>query len=152
MSAPNAWIVVGLGYCVMYAVLVPLLGGNAQAYLLAGNVGLLVPPLVALVAVLWRRRDWLGCQLVFWNAMAGWAALWLVAQLGFSVDEVLLGQPRPWFGWHILLQLTAGAMPLVALIARPHRGLRPESATTTAIDVWILGAALGFLCWSVIMA
>lgn len=64
----------------------------------------------------------------------------------------MLGQPRPWFGWHILLQLTAGALPLIALLARPHRGLRRESATTTAIDVWILDVVLGFMCWSVIMA
>ena len=152
MSKPNAWIAFGLGYCVTYAVLVSLLGANAQAYLLVGNIGLLVPPLAALVAVLRRRREWLGCHVVFWDAIAGWAALWLIGQIGFSVDEVVLGQPRPWFGWHTLLQLTAGALPLIALLARPHRGLRQESATTTAIDVWILDVVLGFMCWSVIMA
>ena len=55
MSRPNAWIAVGLGYCVAYAALVPLLAVNANAYLLGGTMkwvrtkhGERIPPLRAL--------------------------------------------------------------------------------------------------------
>ena len=151
MSKPDAWIAFGLGYCVVYAVLVSVSGADARTHLLVGNIGLLVPPAAALVAVLRRRREWLGSHLVFWDAVAGWAALWLIGQAGWFTDEVIRARFLPWFKWPVLLQLTASALPLAGLIARPHQGRRLESASTTAIDVWVLDVVFGFLCWSVIM-
>ena len=125
---------------------------DVSASLLPVHAAALLPPLAVLILVLRRRREWLGCHLVFWDAIAVSAACGLIAQAGWLVDEVAFGQTHPLFVWHTLIRLTAGMVPLIALIARPHRGLRLASATTTAIDVWIITVMSGFMLWSSVLA
>ena len=125
---------------------------DASVLLLPAHAAALLPPLAVLILVLRRRPQWLGCHLVFWDAIAAWAALTLLGHAGWLLDEAVFGNAHPWFAWHTLVRLTGGMLPLIALLARPHRGLRLESATTTAIDVWIITVMLGFMLWSAVLA
>jgi len=146
------WAITGVVYAAAYAVLVFALRDHSGARLIVGNVALLLPPIAPLIAILRRRRDWHGRQAVFWGAIAAWPALWLIGQIGWSVDEVLLSTNQPWFKWHIILQLSGSALPFIALVAWPHRGVRSASAMTAAIDIAVLGFLAGFLYWSLIIA
>lgn len=146
------WALAGLVYAGAYVAFVLALGERQHARLLVGNAALLLPPIVPIVVLAARRRQWIGRQAVFWAAIAAWPVLWLVGQIGWSVDEVLRTMPLPWFKWHIVLQLCGSALPLIALVAWPHRGARPETALTAAIDVAVLACLTGFLYWSLIIA
>ena len=143
---------VGLVYAALYAAAIAALGGQPHARLLVGNVALLLPPLAPLVVVVRRRADWKGRQRSFFNAIAWWAALWLVGQIGWFVTEVFAGQLQPWFHWHVVLQLTGSALPLIAIVAWPHRGARTETAATVRIDIAVLTFLICFLYWSLIIA
>jgi PAS domain S-box-containing protein len=146
------WAVAGSVYAGLYVGLVLALGENYHARLLVGNAALLIPPIVPLAVMYSRRGQWKGRQAVFWAAIAAWPALWLAGQVGWSIDEVLRGVPLPWFKWPIVLQLCGSALPLIALVAWPHRGSHPETAGTAAIDVAVLAFLTGFLYWSLIIA
>jgi PAS domain S-box-containing protein len=146
------WAVAGLVYAAAYAVAIAALGSQPHARLLLGNVALLVPPAIPL-AIVWRRRAvWAGRQSVFFAALAAWAALWLVGQFGWFITEVGRGEPQPWFHWYIVLQLCGSALPLIAIVAWPHRGVRVETAATAAIDIAVLTFLTGFFYWSLIIA
>src|SRR4029077_2720503 len=58
----------------------------------------------------------------------------------------------PWFKWHVLLHLCGSALPLIALVAWPHRPAPEETAITVAIDITVLVFLTGFLYWSLIIA
>jgi hypothetical protein len=146
------WAIAGLVYAGACAALMTRLAGHESARLVAGNVALLLPPLATLYAVAARWRDWRGRQAVFWGAIAAWAALWFVGQIGWSADELLRAMPTPWFKWHIILQLSGSALPLIALVAWPHRPAPEETAVTIAIDVAVLTFLTAFLYWSLIIA
>jgi PAS domain S-box-containing protein len=146
------WASAGILYAGLYAGLVLALGENHHARLLIGNAALLVPPMIPIAVMLSRRGQWRGRQAVFWAAIAAWPVLWLAGQIGWSIDEVLRGVPLPWFKWPIVLQLCGSALPLIALVAWPHRGSHPETADTAAIDVAVLVFLTGFLYWSLIIA
>jgi PAS domain S-box-containing protein len=145
------WAVVGLVYAAAYVVLILALGDRGHARLLVGNVALLVPPFAPIIAMLSRRGHWRGPQLVFWAAIVAWPILWLIGQFGWSFDEVFRAVPLPWFKWHIILQLCGSALPLIALVAWPHR-THGESAVTAAVDIVVLVFLAGFLYWSLIIA
>src|SRR5215467_14212521 len=139
------WAVAGLVYAAVYVAALWALGDHAHARLLLANMALLVPPLVPL-AVIWRRRhDWAGRQRVFFAAIAAWPLLWSVGQVSWTIDEVFLSTPLPWFTWHTILQLSGSALPLIAIVAWPHRGARTETAVTSAIDIAVLMFLTGFL-------
>lgn len=146
------WAVAGLVYAGAYAALTAVLAGDPHARVLLGNVALLLSPIPPLCVIARRRRDWHGRQLVFFGALAAGTALWLVGQLLWAFDEVVRGTPLPWFHWYILLQLCGSAMPLIAIVAWPHRGARAETATTAAVDIAVLVFLTGFLYWSLIIA
>jgi PAS domain S-box-containing protein len=146
------WALAGLVYCGTYAALVAALGDRTSARLLVGNAALLLPPIVPLAVILWRRDDWRGRQAVFFGTIAAWAALWLIGQIAWAFDEVVRSAPLPWFKWHIILQLSGSALPLIAIVAWPHRGTRSETALTAAIDIAVLVSLTGFLYWSLIIA
>lgn len=146
------WAVAGLVYAGAYAALTAVLAGAPHARVLLGNVALLLSPLAPLYVIVRRRRDWHGRQLVFFGALAAGAGLWLTGQLLWAFDEVVRATPLPWFHWYILLQLCGSAMPLIAIVAWPHRGARTETATTAAIDIAVLVFLTGFLYWSLIIA
>src|SRR5262245_15013470 len=146
------WAIVGLVYAGVYVATVFALGDRAHARTLVGNVALLIPPLVPIAVMLSRHGDWRGRQAVFWAAIAAWPMLWLAGQIGWSADEVLRAVPLPWFRWHIILQLCGSALPLIALVAWPHRGAQEDSAVTAAVDIIVLVFLAGFLYWSLIIA
>ena len=146
------WAIGGLAFCGLYAALVWALGDRTHARLLVGNAALLLPPFVPLAVIIRRRAAWYGRQAVFFAAIAAWAAMWLIGQVGWATDEVLRTMPLPWFKWHIILQLSGSALPLVAIVAWPHRGPRSETALTAALDIAVLVSLIGFLYWSLIIA
>src|SRR5262249_12016135 len=146
------WAVIGLVYAAAYAALMTSLADQPQLRVVLGNVGLRLPPLAPIAVLARRRADWRGRQAVFWGAIFAWAAIWLVGQLAWASDELLRAQLLPWFKWPIILQLCASALPLIALVAWPHRAAPDETAVTGALDIAVLGFLAGFLYWCLIIA
>ena len=146
------WALAGLIYAGAYVAVVLALGDREHARLIVGNVGLLLPPLAPIAVMLSRRGQWQGRQAVFWATIGAWPVLWLIGQIGWFVDEVFRSMPLPWFKWHIILQLSGSALPLIALVAWPHRGKQGESAVTVAVDIVVLEFLTAFLYWSLIIA
>jgi PAS domain S-box-containing protein len=146
------WAVAGLVYAVACAAVMAQLADAETARLVAGNIALLLPPLALLYVLATRRHAWRGRQAVFWGAFAAWSVLWFAGSLGWAADELLLATPLPWFKWHIVLQLSGSALPLIALVAWPHRSAPEIPAVTVAIDVAVLVLLTGFLYWSLIIA
>jgi len=144
------WAIAGVVYAVAYAAIVTVLPDPAR--LVAGNIGLLLSPLSLLFVLVRRRGAWRGRQAVFFAALGAWAALWFIGQMAWAYDELLASTPLPWFKWHIVLQLCGSALPLIALVAWPHRDGAPETAITVALDIAVLGFLTGFLYWSLIIA
>jgi signal transduction histidine kinase len=146
------WAVAGLAYVALYSALIVAVGTREPARVIVGNIGLLLPPLAPLAVLIWRRGAWHGRQAVFWGAIGAWAALWFIGQIGWAADELFRATPLPWFKWHIILQLSGSALPLIALVAWPHRPAAAERATTVALDIAVLVFLTGFLYWSLIIA
>jgi PAS domain S-box-containing protein len=146
------WALAGLVYAGVYAGLMMLLADQEQARLVIGNLALLLAPLAPLFVIASRRRIWRGREAVFWGAIAAGAALWFAGQIGWTSDEVFRASLLPWFRWHIILQLAGSALPLIALVAWPHRPAPDETAITLAIDVAALVFLTAFLYWSLIIA
>src|SRR5262245_16203959 len=146
------WGVAGIAYAAAYIAIVVALGDHEQARLIVGALGLFIPPFAPIIVMLSRRGDWRGRQTVFWAAIVAWPVLWLIGQAGWSYDELVNAIPLPWFRWHIILQLCGSALPLIALVAWPHRGTRSETAVTAALDIVVLVLLTGFLYWCLIIA
>ncbi len=138
------WLIAGLAYAAAYAAVVSLLGGAATARLWVGNIGLLLPPLVPIAIVLVRRRGWTGHHRVFWDAIAAGAALWLAGQIPWAISELFLQLPLSFLDWVVVPQLCGSLMPLLALVAWPHRGPRPETTLTAVLDVYALVGLAAF--------
>jgi len=146
------WAIAGLVYAGVYAALMTGLSGHDGARLLAGNIALLLPPLAPLYVLITRRRAWRGRQAVFWGAIAAGAAVWWVGQLFWSVDELLRSVPLPWMQWHMVLKLGGSALPVIALVAWPHRPAEAESTITVTLDITVLAFLTSFLYWCLIVA
>src|SRR5262249_33204801 len=146
------WAIAGVVYAVAYVALTIALSDAGATRTLAGNIGLLLPPLALIAAVVRRRDAWRGRQAVFWGAIGAWALLWLIGQIVWATDEVFLATPLPWFRWPIIMQLCASALPLIALVAWPHRSVDREKATAIVLDIAVLVFLTGFLYWSLIIA
>ena len=146
------WAIAGLVYAGVYAALMTGLADQPAARVLAGNVALLIPPLAPLFVIARRRRVWRGRQAAFWGAIAAGAALWWVGQLFWSVDEVLRAVPLPWLQWHMVLKLGGSALPIIALVAWPHRSAEAEQTITVTLDITVLAFLTCFLYWCLIVA
>ena len=146
------WAIAGLVYIGVYAALVTGLADRETLRLVVGNIALLLPPLAPLYVLATRRHAWRGRQAVFWGAIGAWALIWLIGQMTWASEELLAATLLPWFKWPIILQLCASAIPLVALVAWPHRGVGAETAMTVALDIVALVFLTGFLYWSLIIA
>ncbi len=146
------WAVTGLVYAGAYAALVTALADAGWTRTLVGNIGLLLPPFSLMTALVRRRRDWHGRQAVFWGAIGAWAVLWFAGQVAWASDELFRASLLPWFKWPIIIQLCASALPLLALVAWPHRGVLAETTITAALDIAVLIFLSGFLYWSLIIA
>jgi PAS domain S-box-containing protein len=145
------WGLVGVVYAAVYAFVASRLG-NDRARLLVGNLVLLVPPIVTIGVIVSRRRDWAGRQRLFWFTIAAGAALWLSGELVWANEELGRSHLLPWFRWFIVIQLCGSALPLIALVAMPHRGPRSETTATAAIDICALAGLTAFLYWTLIIA
>jgi hypothetical protein len=126
--------VVGLIAVAGYAVAGWLLGGHPSARALVGNIALTLSAALAVAIIVWRQRSWAGCQRLFWNTTAIGVALWIIGHVGWVVD-VYKDEPLPWLKWHTVFSLCGGIAPLIALLARPHRGIRPNSPVIVGIDL-----------------
>ena len=135
---------VGLAYLGVYAFVGWALGAYPYARSIFGVVGVAIAALAVVVVVLARRRNWSGCQRIFWNIIAIGMALWLVGHAGWAYDA-LVRHETTWLGWHTLFTLCGSICPLLALVARPHRGIRTESVPEVGFDVASYGLLALFI-------
>ena len=68
-----------------------------------------------------------------------------ISQLGWTVDEIMMGRTTSWLGWHAVFALFGAVAPLLALLAQPHRGPRERVTATTAVDLAGIAVLTGFL-------
>src|SRR3954468_14813125 len=146
------WAIIGLVYAGAYVALTTALAAQPATRLVIGNIALLLPPLAPIAVLIGRRGAWRGRQAVFWGAIFAWAVVWLSGQLVWASDELLRASLLPWFKWPIILQLCASALPLIALVAWPHRGPDEQATVAVALDITVLVLVTGFLYWSLIIA
>jgi PAS domain S-box-containing protein len=132
-----------VAYLVVYVAIGKALAGLPTPLSIFGAVGLLLPALAVPAVVLWRRREWHGCQRLFWDTIAIGMVLWAIGHAGWAYGEIVLRRPS-WLQWHTLFSLCGGAAPLIALLARPHRGVRAWVASRTALDITSCGVLLAF--------
>ena len=124
----------GVFYLLAYVALSWVFRADPRAQSIYGNIGILLPPIAVCFVILRRRHRWLGHQRLFWDAFLAGMALWILGHLGWAYGEFELNRPA-WVQWHTMFSLCGGMLPLVALIARPHRGAREETAGATAVDL-----------------
>jgi PAS domain S-box-containing protein len=138
------YLLIGLGYLALYAVGGWALRGHPLALSVFGNVGLLLPPIAVCAIILRRRSRWDGCQRLFWDTIAISIGLWIIGHFGWAFDEIFLGR-RSWLQWHTVFSLCGGIGPLIALLARPHRGVRGDAAGTVGLALASYGLLAVFL-------
>jgi PAS domain S-box-containing protein len=125
---------VAAAYVLVYVALGWALAGYPSVHRAFGLIAILIPPVFTVATIARRRREWRGCQRLFWDVMGIGLCLWMVGHFGWAYGEIVLEQPS-WLQWHTLFSLVGGTGALLALIARPHRGVRPEAVSRTALDV-----------------
>ena len=137
-----SYLTIGIGYLIVYTAIGRSLASYPTALSIYGAIGLLLPALSVPAIVIRRRRQWSGCQRLFWDTIAIGMVLWCIGHVGWAFGEIVFRRPS-WLQWHTLFSLCGGAAPLVALAARPHRGVRAHSVSRTALDIggWSLLAA-----------
>ena len=135
---------IGLGYVLAYAAMGWLLRDHALARSIFGMVGLLVPPIGVCVVILRRRAEWAGCQRLFWDTFAIGAGFWIIGHLGWAFEDLILKR-QSWVQWHTVFTLCGGIGPLIALFARPHRGVRSESVGTVGVVLASYGLLAVFI-------
>ncbi len=123
---------IGLGYILGYALIGWLLRDHALALSIFGDVTLLIPPAAVCAVILRRRRAWLGCHRLFWDTVAIGVGLWMIGHLGWAFEDLVLKR-QSWLRWHTVFSLCGGIGPLIALFARPHRGVRAESVGSVGV-------------------
>ncbi|MEX2273242.1 MAG: response regulator [Vicinamibacterales bacterium] len=98
--------------------------------------GPLLPALAAIAVIAGRRTDWQGAQSVFWTVIGAGLAIWSVGHIGFVEANLFTGTLPHWLDWHTTFSLVGGgAAPLLALLARPHRGRRPFAVPAIMLDI-----------------
>ena len=84
------WLAGGVLYSVAYLVAGSYLRGNASALVWLRICALLMPPLVSILIIARRRREWIGCQWLFWATIALGLSTTAIGIVGWTVDEMLL--------------------------------------------------------------
>ncbi|HEX6975034.1 MAG TPA: hypothetical protein VF147_11560, partial [Vicinamibacterales bacterium] len=135
------YVFLGVAYLVVYLAGGWLLHDHPLPLALFGNAGLLVPPILTCALILRRRKSWTGSHKLFWSTFGIGVGLWTIGHIGWAYDYIVHGRVS-WLAWHTVFSLCGGIGPLVALLARPHRGARPEGAATVGLVV----ASYGLLC------
>jgi PAS domain S-box-containing protein len=139
-----SYLLIGLGYVLLYAVLGWALRGHPLALSVFGNAGLLIPPITVCAIILRRRSRWDGCQRLFWDTIAIGVGLWIIGHFGWAFDEIFLGR-QSWLQWHTVFSLCGGIGPLIALLARPHRGVRGDAVGTVGLALASYGLLAVFI-------
>jgi PAS domain S-box-containing protein len=139
------WLAGGVIYSVTYLVAGSYLRGNASALVWLRIGALLVPPLAGIFIITRRRRDWIGCQWLFWATIALGLSTTAIGIVGWTVDEMLLNRETSWLGWHTVFALFGSIAPLFAMLAQPHRGTRESMTASTAVDIAGIAVMTGFL-------
>jgi PAS domain S-box-containing protein len=137
------YLSIGIGYLILYTAIGMALSRFPTARSVYGAVGLLLPAISVAVVIARRRRTWAGCQRLFWDTIGIGMVLWAIGHVGWAFGELVLGRPS-WLQWHTLFSLCGGAAPLIALVARPHRGVRAELTHRTALDIANFGLFSAF--------
>ena len=140
-----AWLAGGVLYSMAYLAAGAYWRGSAQALLWLRITALLVPPLAGVLVIALRRRDWTGCQWLFWATVALGLSMTAIGIVGWTVDEVMLGRETSWLGWYTVFALFGAVAPLFALLAQPHRGAREAITASTAVDIAGIAVITGFL-------
>jgi PAS domain S-box-containing protein len=141
----GAWcLTMALAFTIVYGLAGSALGSYPLAQSVLGNVALITAAATVIVTIWIRRRSWAGCQRLFWDVYAIGMAFWLFGHLGWSYGELVL-QDASWLRWHTIFSLCGGIAPLIALIARPHRGVRSYAVATTAVDLGAAGLLAVFI-------
>jgi PAS domain S-box-containing protein len=138
------YLSIGLGYLIVYSIVGRLLAGFPIALSIYGAAGLLLPAALVTAVIVKRRHEWAGCQRLFWDTIAIGMILWCIGHIGWAYGEIVLKRPS-WLQWHTMFSLCGGAAPLIALVARPHRGVRAAAASRTALDIAGCGLLAAFL-------
>jgi PAS domain S-box-containing protein len=139
------WLAAGVLYSIAYLIAGSYLRGHGQALLWLRILALLVPPLTGIFVIARRRRDWTGCQWLFWATIALGLSMMGIGVVGWTVDEVLLGRETSWVGWYTVFALFGAVAPLLALLTQPHRGARESMMASTAVDMAGIAVMTGFL-------
>jgi PAS domain S-box-containing protein len=139
-----SWLSLGLGYVFFYAIAVLALAEFPQVRAWLGAAAQVGAAVAVIVVVYQRRRDWRGCQRLFWLAIVVGMVTWIVGHLGWTYGALIEGRER-WIGWHTVFSFCGGAAPLIALLARPHRGPRQSAYAVTAIDIAAFAVVAGFV-------
>jgi PAS domain S-box-containing protein len=134
----------GLGFLVLYLLAGAALDPNGLALSIFGNVAVVSAAGLALFFILRRRHDWAGCQRLFWDTIAAGLGIWLLGHFGWAYGELVERHPV-WLEWHTVFTLSGGLGPLLALIARPHRGVRQHETAAVGVDIASYGLLGGFV-------
>jgi PAS domain S-box-containing protein len=128
------WFATGLACIVAYVAIGALLAPFPLARSLFGNSVLILAAALVPVIVAKRRRQWVGCQRLFWDVFAISMTLWIVGHAGWAYDQLRFHEVA-WLKWHTIFSLCAGFGPLVALLARPHLGPRRRIVGPIAMTI-----------------
>jgi PAS domain S-box-containing protein len=71
-------------------------------------------------------------------------AFWFVGHIGWAYGQLVLQDPS-WLRWHTIFSLCGGIAPVIALLARPHRGIRAYAVGTTAVEMASAGLLAIFI-------
>jgi PAS domain S-box-containing protein len=137
------YLVFAILYVGVYLGAAALLGGHPLARTVVANTLQFLLAASICAAVLRRRRDWEGTQRLFWDAFAAGIAMWCIGQVGFTISS-LTGE-RTWVQWHTMFSLCGGIGPVVALLARPHRGARKNAVWAVGVDLVSYAMLIGFV-------
>ena len=139
------WLGLGVIYSLAYVAGGWLLDELPHALLWFRAGALLIPPLAGVFIIVRRRHVWTGCQWLFWATVGLGLMMSAIGLLGWTVNQIMLGSTSWWLGWHAVFALFGGVVPLLALLAQPHRGPRERVAATTAVDIAGIAVLTGFL-------
>ncbi len=122
------------------------LAGDTPAAFWIRSAGPLLPALAAIAVIVLRRADWQGAQSVFWTVIAAGLTIWSIGHVGFVHANMAHGTLPDWLDWHTTFSLVGGgAAPLLAFLARPHRGRRPFAVPAITLDIASLAVLLLFV-------
>ena len=88
--------------------------------------------------------SWAGCHRLFWDTFAIGVGLWVIGHLGWAFEDLIL-QRQSWVRWHTIFSLCGGIGPLIALFARPHRGVRAEAVGNVGLVLASYGLLAAFI-------